>query len=330
MADDDSGSELSSLSSLSPAPSDDESDIQLKKEKGILKFFHKLRKGSTPTELQDEESPPPPKREPSPPHEYVLADNQDIAVSISTRCWARKSGVVTRHVACKHFLWSRLIPAPESSLSSCSETAWTTHSPKASQTLARRSLRAILSAVPLENAWSSSCALSWSCCWTGSKMSSKLTPTPERLPRHGKENSRKFAIGLDTITARSRRRFSNIKQTGLRSGTRAPLPEARHLLPWHQANVYGSSLSPFYAGHVTDYVFLPAAHNSTRSHSLDYVWRATCTWHHRPCIQGKATRCRRRYEYSSGCSALGLWQRQAPVLPHRGTRRHVFPCLSRE
>lgn len=29
-----------------------------------------------------EETPPPPKRAPSPPHEYVLADNPDIAVCI--------------------------------------------------------------------------------------------------------------------------------------------------------------------------------------------------------------------------------------------------------
>ena len=29
-----------------------------------------------------EETPPPPKRAPSPPHEYVLADNPDIAVRI--------------------------------------------------------------------------------------------------------------------------------------------------------------------------------------------------------------------------------------------------------
>ena len=86
MADDDSGSELSSLSSLSPAPSEDESDIQLKKEKGILKFFHKLPKGSTPTELDREMSPPPVKRALSPPHESVLADNQDIAVSVWPIC----------------------------------------------------------------------------------------------------------------------------------------------------------------------------------------------------------------------------------------------------
>ncbi len=82
MADDDS-SELSSLSSLSPAPSDDESDIQLKQESGILKFFHKLPKDASPTSPR-EMSPPTPKREraPSPPHEYVLADNPDISVSV--------------------------------------------------------------------------------------------------------------------------------------------------------------------------------------------------------------------------------------------------------
>jgi hypothetical protein len=34
------------------------------------------------TKYFKEETPPPPKRAPSPPHEYVLADNPDIAVCI--------------------------------------------------------------------------------------------------------------------------------------------------------------------------------------------------------------------------------------------------------
>lgn len=80
MADDDS-SDLSSISSLSAPPSDDESDLELTKEKGILKFFHKIDRNSA---LEPKEKTPPrPKREPSPPHEYVLADNPDIAVRIS-------------------------------------------------------------------------------------------------------------------------------------------------------------------------------------------------------------------------------------------------------
>lgn len=73
-------SELSSLSSLSPAPSDDEGDVELKQDKGILKFFHKLPKGTKPTAPEREPTPPAPKRPPSPPHDYVLADNPDIAV----------------------------------------------------------------------------------------------------------------------------------------------------------------------------------------------------------------------------------------------------------
>jgi hypothetical protein len=80
MAADDESSELSSLSSLSPVPSDDElddvSDAEAQSPKGILKFFPKLSE-----QLPKEPSPPPRKREPSPPHEYVLADNPDIAVS---------------------------------------------------------------------------------------------------------------------------------------------------------------------------------------------------------------------------------------------------------
>ncbi len=79
MADDDS-SELSSVSSLSEPPSDDESDIQLEERHGILKFFHKVDKN--PALEPKEKTPPRPKREPSPPHEYVLADNPDIAVRV--------------------------------------------------------------------------------------------------------------------------------------------------------------------------------------------------------------------------------------------------------
>lgn len=83
MAAADESSELSSLSSLSPAPSDDEleapSDVEQKpsKKSGILSYFSKV------SDLPPKEpSPPPRKRSPSPPHEYVLADNPDIAVRI--------------------------------------------------------------------------------------------------------------------------------------------------------------------------------------------------------------------------------------------------------
>lgn len=78
MADDDS-SELSSVSSLSSAPSEDDGEIEVKREKGILKFFHKLPQGTKP-EPKKESTPPPRKRSPSPAHEYVFADNPDIAV----------------------------------------------------------------------------------------------------------------------------------------------------------------------------------------------------------------------------------------------------------
>lgn len=67
MSDDDS-------SELSSAPSDDEIDRQWLVQDGILKFL------STAPKPAREESPPRPKREASPPHEYVLADNPDIAV----------------------------------------------------------------------------------------------------------------------------------------------------------------------------------------------------------------------------------------------------------
>ncbi|KAJ6446360.1 hypothetical protein O9K51_01133 [Purpureocillium lavendulum] len=84
-ADDDS-SDLSSLSSLSPAPSDDDmggsSDEARPKsgKSGILKFFPKLSE-----QPPREPSPPPRKRSPSPPHEYVLADNPDIAFIVMFR-----------------------------------------------------------------------------------------------------------------------------------------------------------------------------------------------------------------------------------------------------
>ncbi|KAI5868152.1 hypothetical protein GGS23DRAFT_544294 [Durotheca rogersii] len=84
MADDDS-SELSSISSLSSAPSQEDSDIQLKREKGILKFFHKLPPGTKPSEPEKAASPPPRKRSPSPPHEYILADNPDISFIVMFR-----------------------------------------------------------------------------------------------------------------------------------------------------------------------------------------------------------------------------------------------------
>lgn len=79
MADDDS-SELSSISSLSEPPSDIESDIQLEERHGIRKFFHKV--DHNPALEPKDKTPPRPKREPSPPHEYVLADNPDIPVRI--------------------------------------------------------------------------------------------------------------------------------------------------------------------------------------------------------------------------------------------------------
>jgi hypothetical protein len=78
MSAEDDSSDLSSLSSLSPAPSDielDESVVESKPKKGIQKYFSKA-KDQPPKEA----SPPPRKRSPSPPHEYVLADNPDIAV----------------------------------------------------------------------------------------------------------------------------------------------------------------------------------------------------------------------------------------------------------
>lgn len=76
---DESDSDLSSLSSLSPAPPEIEDEVELKPDKkGILKFFTKI---ATEDAADARKSPPPKKREASPPHEHVFADNPDIAVS---------------------------------------------------------------------------------------------------------------------------------------------------------------------------------------------------------------------------------------------------------
>ncbi|OBT66071.1 hypothetical protein VE03_03243 [Pseudogymnoascus sp. 23342-1-I1] len=71
-------------SELSSVPSEDESDLQLKKKGGILKFFSKVNPKTEKPKKADS-SPPPPEREPSPPHEYVLADNPDIAFIVMFR-----------------------------------------------------------------------------------------------------------------------------------------------------------------------------------------------------------------------------------------------------
>ncbi|KAF4996102.1 hypothetical protein FGRMN_4695 [Fusarium graminum] len=77
MSAEDDSSDLSSLSSLSPAPSDIELDdpVEPKPKKGIQKYFPKAKE-----QPPKEASPPPRKRSSSPPHEYVLADNPDIAL----------------------------------------------------------------------------------------------------------------------------------------------------------------------------------------------------------------------------------------------------------
>jgi hypothetical protein len=66
-------------SDLSSVPSEDESELKLEKKDGILRFFSKVEPVAKASKA---DSPPPPERAPSPPHEYVLADNPDIAVSL--------------------------------------------------------------------------------------------------------------------------------------------------------------------------------------------------------------------------------------------------------
>ncbi|KAJ5906551.1 uncharacterized protein N7473_003467 [Penicillium subrubescens] len=66
-----SDSDLSSLSSA--PPTDDETAMAIDEPVGIAKYFKK------------ESETPPPKREPSPPHEYVLADNPHIPFIVTFR-----------------------------------------------------------------------------------------------------------------------------------------------------------------------------------------------------------------------------------------------------
>ncbi|KAI1335167.1 hypothetical protein F5Y15DRAFT_409298 [Xylariaceae sp. FL0016] len=85
MADDESSELSSPTSSLSPVPSVEEEDIELKRTKqGILKFFPKLPKGQKSTRFESP-SPEARKRSPSPPHDYVLADNPDVAFLVMFR-----------------------------------------------------------------------------------------------------------------------------------------------------------------------------------------------------------------------------------------------------
>ena len=72
----------SDSSSLSSAPSSDDEEmvkIMPSKPTGLNRYFKPAPKPVHTT--KERASPPLPKREPSPPHEYVLADNEDIAVS---------------------------------------------------------------------------------------------------------------------------------------------------------------------------------------------------------------------------------------------------------
>lgn len=70
-------------SELSSAPSDTENEIQVVKKNGLLKFFTKADSNST--SLDHEALPSVPKRDPSPAHDYILADNPDIAFIVMFR-----------------------------------------------------------------------------------------------------------------------------------------------------------------------------------------------------------------------------------------------------
>ena len=73
---------LSDSSALSSPPStDDEAAAKaVERPKGLNKYFKPAPK---PQPTKEPPSPPAPKRETSPPHQYVFSDNADIAVSIA-------------------------------------------------------------------------------------------------------------------------------------------------------------------------------------------------------------------------------------------------------
>ncbi|KAG4416445.1 hypothetical protein IFR04_010423 [Cadophora malorum] len=71
-----SGDESSELSSV---PSDVENDLQLTKKDGILKFFSTAPRPGASAPVVEVPAPARKQRAPSPPHEFVLADNPDIA-----------------------------------------------------------------------------------------------------------------------------------------------------------------------------------------------------------------------------------------------------------
>lgn len=85
---DDSDSDLSSALSSAPSDVDDpvmEASIEAetKNVKGIGKYFKPTPK--TSKSKKEVASPEPPKRAPSPPHEYVLADRDAIAFIVMFR-----------------------------------------------------------------------------------------------------------------------------------------------------------------------------------------------------------------------------------------------------
>lgn len=156
MADDDSSSDLSSLPSLSPPPSGEDEDIELKRDnKGILKFFQKV---NPPEAAEARKSPPPRKREPSPPHDYVFADNPAVAVSLhprQSRDKTRKSAVGRAGAA-----WTY----EACSSSSCFASDSTALCPDLWRILDRSSSNRIFNKTLPPNASNISCVSSLACC----------------------------------------------------------------------------------------------------------------------------------------------------------------------
>ncbi len=83
----------SELSELSSSPLTDDDELERKIPKGKLDYYFKVGASALPPKLKK-------KRPPSPPHEYVLADNPDIAVSIKANSRAENSILLDVKVPC--------------------------------------------------------------------------------------------------------------------------------------------------------------------------------------------------------------------------------------
>ena len=138
---------LSDSSALSSPPStdDEDSSLQTIKKDGMLKFIS--RDGAHGSATRADDPPPQKKRPASPPHEYVLADSPDIAVSLL--CSNRVN-------VCCRCMWRVAVAVANTggaSSSSCSARASAKSFPSHSHTMDRKTLRRAWSTQRLGSMW---------------------------------------------------------------------------------------------------------------------------------------------------------------------------------